>query len=332
MKKWRCLVEIGKSSYLRAMNLREITCYSPSCDRNVVQNEEGFVATIGFFDGVHRGHMHLLAQLWKVAQQRSMRPLVITFDVHPRQVLHADFQPQLLTSLDEKVRLIRGLGFEEIAVLQFSKEMAALSPLAFMREILCKQLSVSVLLMGYDHRFGHGGGTLEEYKRWGNEVGIQVLTAERMPGEKVSSSVVRNMLIEGNVDAARKLLGRPYEVSGVVVHGKALGRQIGFPTANVSLKPAILCPKTGVYAVRVRLEDDSLHNGMLCVGSRPTLEDGRGQTIEVHLFDYEGDLYGKSLTIAFHAFLREEMKFDSVSDLQNQLSVDKCLSERLLNV
>lgn len=308
---------------LDSMNLHGI----PSSE---VNDGGGYVATIGFFDGVHRGHVHLLGQLWKLAKDRGLRPLVVTFDQHPRVVLHANFQPQLLTSLDEKVRLLHQVGFDDVAVLHFTPEMGALSPKAFMHDVLRKDLGVCALLMGYDHRFGHGGGTHEEYIRWGMEEHIEVLTASRMPGEKVSSSIVRDLLSEGRVEEASRLLGRPYSISGNVIHGQALGRLLGFPTANVSISNEKLCPSTGVYAVRVKLENGEQYAGMLCVGSRPTLDDGRGKTIEVHLFDFEGDLYDKSLTIAFHSFLREEMKFDSVSDLKQQLSADKLLAERLL--
>lgn len=331
MKKWCCLVDLCKSSYLRSMEIKDIICNNTVPNVLKTYDGTGRVATIGFFDGVHRGHVYLLAQLWKVAKERGLRPLVVTFDVHPRAVLQSDFQPQLLTSLEEKVGLLHEVGFDDVAVLHFTREMGALSPREFMHEILRKELDVKFLLMGYDHRFGHGGGTHEEYIRWGREEGIEVLTADRLPGEKVSSSVIRHLLSEGRVEDVCGLLGRPYELSGSVVHGQALGRRIGFPTANVCPSQEKLCPASGVYAVRVKLADGSSHGGMLCVGSRPTLDDGRGRTIEVHLFDFDGDLYDKSLTIAFHSFLREEMKFETVSDLQQQLLADKALAERALN-
>lgn len=313
------------------MDSKDIICNQTMYGLSETCEGTGRVATIGFFDGVHRGHIHLLAQLWKVAREHGLRPLVVTFDVHPRVVLHADFQPQLLTSLEEKVGLLHDAGFDDVAVLHFTPEMARLTPKQFMHEVLQRQLGVKALLMGYDHRFGHGGGTHAEYVRWGREEGIEVLMANRMPGEKVSSSVIRHLLSEGRVEEACECLGRPYELSGNVTHGQAFGRTIGFPTANMCPVEEKLCPASGVYAVRVRLEDGSCHGGMLCVGLRPTLDDGRGRTIEVHLFDFEGDLYGKSLTIAFHSFLREEMKFESVSDLQQQLSADKVLAERVLS-
>lgn len=280
------------------------------------------VATIGFFDGVHRGHQCLLRQVQSLAQQRGMRSTIVTFDNHPRQVLHADYVPQLLTTLDEKERLLASAEVDSLEVLHFDQALSQLTGRDFMLHVLRNQLGVRVLVMGYDHRFGHGGGTFDDYVQWGRELGIEVVLASELAETKVSSSIIRTCIASGDVVGASVLLGRPYEVSGVVEAGKQVGRTLGFPTANLCVSQQKILPARGVYAVQVETEDGTLHQGMACIGSRPTLDDGRDVTVEVHIFDYEGDLYGQTLTIRFLAFLREERKFASLDELRLQLQQD----------
>ena len=282
-----------------------------------------YVATIGFFDGVHRGHQYLIGQLRREASALGLGSMLVTFDRHPRQVLHADYVPSLLSTLDEKVELLRQTQVDEVHVLHFTPEMASMDAQQFMREVLADELHVAVLLMGYDHRFGRGGGTFPEYCAWGREAGIQVMLASALPGEKVSSSVIRRLLSQGDVTGADELLGRPYRLTGMVRGGHRVGRLLGFPTANISLPAGKLIPAGGVYAVRVQLPDGEWRAGMLNIGHRPTLHNGENVSVEVNILDFEGDLYNKEISVDFVGRLRDEQAFPSLDDLRRQLSRDK---------
>ena len=209
------------------------------------------IATIGFFDGVHLGHRFLIGQVLDIAQKNGGESLIVTMYPHPRAIVQPGFQPQLLTTLDEKLNLLKKTGISKVEVLQFDKEMSRLSARDFMEQILHEKLGIDCLVMGYDHRFGHGGGTIEQYRGWGKELGIEVLQMEAFSGEYVSSSAIRKLLFEGNVEKAAKLLGRPYELCGNVVDGYKVGRTIGFPTANLCPEKGKLIPVPGVYAVWV---------------------------------------------------------------------------------
>lgn len=289
-----------------------------------------YVATIGFFDGVHRGHQCLVGQLREHAERLGMKSMLVTFDRHPRQVLHADYVPGLLSTLEEKVGLLRQTGVDEVRVLHFTPEMAGMDARQFMRDVLAGELGVAVLLMGYDHHFGHGGGTFPEYCEWGREAGIQVVLATELPGERVSSSVIRRMLSSGDVTGAERLLGRGYVLSGRVVAGHHVGHSLGFPTANLALPGEKLVPACGVYAVRVTLPDGQMRGGMLCIGSRPTLRNGGDVSVEVNIFDFQGNLYDQEISVTFVARLRDERAFPSVEDLRSQLARDEEEARRTL--
>ncbi len=283
--------------------------------------ENGFAATIGFFDGVHRGHRCLIRQLCSCAAKLGQSTMLITFDQHPRQVLHSDYIPQLLSTLPEKEGLLRSTGVNMLHVMHFTPQMAALSASEFMMEVLRKKLNVKTLVMGYDHKFGRDGGTFLEYVTWGEKAGIHVVRAEEIQGERISSSVIRRHIMQGEVTQANDLLGYNYSISGTVVQGHQLGRQIGFPTANVSPSQDKLLPGCGVYAVRVQVETEC-YDGMLCIGHRPTVQNGDDLSVEVNLFGFEGDLYGKTLSLEIVDRLRAEVRFSSVEALQAQLVLD----------
>ena len=276
-----------------------------------------FAATIGFFDGVHRGHRCLIDQLKELAQVRSLDTLVLTMDRHPRQVLQSDYIPQLLTTLEEKCRLLRETGISRLDVLTFDSDMARLSAEEFMREVL-KPRSVSLLMMGYDHRFGHGEAVFEDYVRWGEACGIEVVKAHELPDVHVSSTTVRRLLAEGNIREAQGLLGHPYLLSGTVVEGHRLGHTIGFPTANLAITPGKVLPREGAYAVRT-----PYGVGMMDIGTRPTANNGNDLSVEVHLIDFSGDLYGQTLSLELIGFLREERAFPSLEALRAQLEQDR---------
>ena len=294
-----------------------------------------YAATIGFFDGVHRGHRYVIDRLKALARERGLGSMVVTFERHPRQVLHPDWQPQLLSSLQEKQALLAQTGIDVLVVLRFDEAMAALSARDFMQQVLGLRLNVGLLLMGYDNRFGHNRiETLADYARYGRELGIEVVSGQ--PCEqgqwRFSSSLVRRLLQEGDVAAANECLGRAYSLSGTVVHGHEIGRTLGFPTAN--LRPDDACrllPASGVYAVRVWLPDATEPcQGMMNIGRRPTF-DGDETTLEVHIFGFQGNLYGCLVSVDFVARLRSEQHFDSASELALQMERDARLAKKMLN-
>ena len=300
---------------------------------------DGFVATIGMFDGVHLGHQFVLRQVVDQAHKLGLQPLCITFDHSPRQ-------EQVLTPLDEKVRLIRQMGIDHVEVLAFTEELKALTARQFMEQVLRDQMNVRVLLTGYDNRFGHNREEgFDDYVRYGQELGIEVVSLPPAPGltpnpspkgegDVVSSSYIRQLLSEGQVKEATQCLGHPYSISGHVAHGEHIGTELGFPTANLvpsSLQQLI--PAPGAYAVRVTLLTPSPSllplSGMMNIGTRPTF-DGHMQTLEVHIFNFHEDLYGQPLSVEFVDKLREERRFDSMEALKEQLKQDAIQAEQVL--
>lgn len=283
------------------------------------------VATIGFFDGVHRGHRFLIERLKEDAKAAGLESTVITFERHPRQVLSSDYQPKLLTTFEEKRLLLSRTGVDNCAVLQFDRQMAQMTAREFMERVLTGLLNVKRLYIGYDHRFGHNREEgFEDYVRYGRELGIEVLqnTAFGLEGVNVSSSVIRSFLQEGEVEMAARCLGYPYFVSGKVMPGVQEGRKLGFPTANIEVTAEKLIPAPGVYAVTARLEGSAaLKPAMMNIGTRPTFGENE-QTLEVHILDFEDNIYGKELLVSFDRRLRGERKFRSAEDLADQLRKD----------
>lgn len=277
------------------------------------------VATIGSFDGVHQGHRFMVSQVMEQAKMRRLASLVVTFSNHPLKVLRPDFQPQLLTLTEEKVELLQETGVDGIALLEFTKELSQLSAREFMQKILKQQLNVEVLIIGYDNHFGHDHKSFEDYVEYGKELGITVLQNTELQADfKASSTAVRNALNEGDITTANKVLGYSYYIKGKVINGFHIGRKIGFPTANIEVDADKLIPKNGVYCVKALG-----HIGMMNIGFRPTLDNGPQRSLEVHLLDFNGDLYGDEIKIEFLHFLREEQKFDSIEELQQQLKHDE---------
>lgn len=274
-----------------------------------------YVATIGMFDGVHLGHQYVLRQVVEQAAQRGLQPMCITFDQPFKQ-------DSVLTPLDEKLQLIREMGIRRVEVLAFTPELKALTAREFMEQELRERLQVSVLLTGYDNRFGHNREEgFDDYVRYGQEMGIEVIGLQ-VQGS-VSSSLVRQQLQKGLVSEAASLLGHPYRLTGSVTHGEHIGTALGFPTANIIPDDARqMVPASGVYAVRCkRAAGSAWHKGMMNIGTRPTFGD-HPQTLEVHLLDYEGNLYGQLLTIEFVSRLRAERSFDTTEALIEQLKKD----------
>ena len=269
------------------------------------------VATIGFFDGVHLGHQHVLKQVVQHAHRRQWTSIAITFDVHPRVVVQPNFTPELITPLEEKLQLIAETGVDITAVLPFSTEMAQLS--------------------GFGKQSGE---TFEDYVRFGAELGIEVLlsTPFDTPQGRASSSTIRKMLHNGEVDVVQQLLSRPHSFLGKVVHGYQEGRKLGFPTANIEPKySTTILPKEGVYAVQIELfATHKRYNGMLNIGNRPTYGTFK-QTIEVHIFDFNEEIYDSEVRVFFIERVRDEVKFSSIEQLKEQLIADKKRVEQILN-
>ncbi len=288
---------------------------------------EPCVATVGFFDGVHIGHRFLLEELKKIASTQHLKSVVVTFDQHPRKVLNADFQPKLLTTLDERLFQIGSTGVDACVVLNFTRERSLLSARDFLKEVLHDQLNVQTLLVGHDHRFGHNREDgLSEYIRYGEEFGIKVIEAQRFATEDmphISSSVIRRALLDGDVETANRLLMYEYSFEGKVVNGFKVGHKIGFPTANlIPLSEEKLIPGVGVYAVRARCNEKRF-KAMMDIGYRPTFGDDNKLTIEVHIIDFNEDIYKKNIRIDFIRRLRNEIKFDTVEELIEQLYRDR---------
>ena len=283
------------------------------------------VATIGFFDGVHLGHRFLIQQVKVAATQTGWQSSIITFPVHPRQVIQSEFQPQLLSSPEEKIELLASTGVDNCILLPFTRELSQLTAYEFM-QLLYDKYKVRMLVIGYDHRFGHNRAeTFEDYCRYGRELGIHIMQASAYTQEqdKVSSSAIRRALQNGDIRTATKFLGYHYYLEGTVVDGYKVGRKIGFPTANLRVDfPNKLIPSIGVYAVYVYVNGEK-HKGMLNIGYRPTINNGTDLSIEVHILDFQGDIYHQKMRIEFIDFLRSEMKFSSVDELILQMQKDK---------
>ena len=293
------------------------------------------VATIGFFDGVHRGHRFLIDRVIEEAQRSGMSSAVITFDRHPREVLQTDYQPDLLSTLDEKLLLLSKTHVDNTVVLHFDASLAALTAHDFMRDVLQGQLKVRKLIIGYDNRFGHNRSEgFDDYVRYGKELGIEVIRADAfLPDDvRVSSSVIRTCLREGRVEEANRLLGYDYTIESRIVSGYQNGRKMGFPTANLDVtRCQQLLPASGVYAVLVRLKDSvGWKRGMMNIGHRPTFN-GTSTSMEVNLFNFSGDLYGQELLVSFISKIRDEHKFDSIDALAEQLQHDKVQINKLFD-
>ena len=339
-----------------------------------------YVATIGFFDGVHKGHRYLINKVCEMARAEGLQSMVITFDRHPREVLQADYRPQLLTTPSVKVSLLRQTGADRVEVLHFTRELAALSAREFMDRVLCRELHVCRLVIGYDHRFGHDRAEgFDDYVRYGRELGIEVVQNNEMKlqfhpsggaaddtsasvgpdaaaarsalaaGMHVSSTTIRRLLSCGNVGMAAMLLDRHHTLLGHVVHGFAEGRKMGYPTANLDTAGyPLLVPAAGVYAVAVRvcrtgseldepadaspvtvsLDEFPPHlaegwmPAMLNIGTRPTFG-GSGITVEAHILNFCGDIYGRPMAVAFYEKIRDEHRFASIEALGRQLAADR---------
>lgn len=297
--------------------------------------DERAVVTVGTFDGVHRGHQAILRYLTERARERQGVSTVVSFDPHPREVVHGESVP-LLSTIRERAALLEQYGLERFVVIPFTKTFAQLSPQAYVDEILLQRVGLKEIVIGYDHRFGKNReGDRELLERMGSAHGfsVDVIPPQEVDHDVVSSSKIRALLAEeGDVHRAAEMLGRPYALHGTVQEGEKRGRKLGYPTANIGVSdPDKLIPRIGVYATRVQVGDTApVYGGMMNIGRRPTFDE-MDVTVEVHLLGFEGSIYGEMLHVEFLQRLRDEQKFDSVDALVAQLSRDEKHCRSVLN-
>ncbi|BDD09202.1 riboflavin biosynthesis protein [Fulvitalea axinellae] len=307
----------------------------------VYRGIEGFekpdfaVVTSGTFDGVHAGHRRILARLKELADARGGETVLVTFWPHPRHVLDPEGRaPMLLSELDEKIELLEDCGLDHLVILPFTRSLSETSSLDFIKTILLDGIGTKMLVIGYDHRFGknrEGGFAFLKEKQ--SEFGFELeeITPVEIRNSAISSTKTRAFLESGDVKSASGLLNRPYGLRGEVVHGRKVGRLLNYPTANIEVRSEYkLIPKDGVYAVRVEV-DGQKFGAMMNIGHKPTFEQN-ARSIEAHMFDFSGDIYGKVIRIEFVDRIRNEMKFSSKNELMDQLKLDEINSKTILGM
>lgn len=291
----------------------------------------GAVLTVGTFDGIHLGHRELLDHLCHTAEVLALPAVVLTFEPHPLEIVRPAGAPPLLTTPEEKIEALAQAGPEHMVLLRFDETLSSYEPRRFVEEILLAHFNLEHLVIGYDHAFGRGrSGNADTLRRIGSELGfgVDVVGPVTLGGEPISSSSIRRALERGDVVGAAGALGRPYAITGLVTRGDGRGRELGFPTANLRIRdPRKLLPREGIYAVQAELRDRRL-NGVLHLGPRPTF-DGAAPSIEFFAFDFDGDLYGQRLRIAFCERIRDIERFDSVDALVSAMQSDSEAALRL---
>jgi riboflavin kinase / FMN adenylyltransferase len=294
---------------------------------------KGAVVTTGTFDGVHMGHCKIISRLNEIAAKRGGESVLLTFHPHPRMVLFPDDHGlQLITTLEEKIQLLEEAGVQNLIIHPFTKEFSRITSIDFIRDILVNSLGTSVLVIGYDHHFGRNReGSFEHLRESGPLYGFDVeeISVQDVDEVAVSSTKIRKALLDGDLETANKYLAHPYQLSGTVIHGDKLGREIGYPTANMRVDNMNkLVPANGVYACYVLINDKKL-KGMLNIGTRPTVN-GQTKRVEVNIFDFEEEIYGQQLVLELKGKIRDEKKFENMGQLKERLGVDKNLAERML--
>jgi riboflavin kinase / FMN adenylyltransferase len=286
------------------------------------------VTTLGIFDGVHRGHMALLECLISRAREEHCESVVITFSPHPRIVLEQNGKDlAFLTTMEEKMKLLEKAGINHLVVIHFDIRFSKITACDFIKDVLVEKIGTRHLIIGHNHHFGRRGeGDINTIKQCSDSLGFKVEQVQGFRTEEgtISSSLIRDALLTGRLDEANKWLGYYYSVSGSVIEGRRIGRSIGFPTANIKPdSPNKLIPCNGVYAVEVNI-DNAVFPGMLSIGSNPTVNpDKNFRSIEVHILNFDKDIYGKNISVRFRKRLRDEKKFDDLEQLTKQMILDK---------
>lgn len=308
--------------------MREIT------DITTFTTQQPTVLTIGTFDGVHLGHQKIVERVVTTARQEGLLATVFTFFPHPRMVVQHDKGLKLIHTLEEKKQLLQQLGVDLLVVQPFNETFAQLTAEEFVSTILVEHLNVKKVIIGYDHRFGRNRtANIDDMRLFGKKYGFAVeeISVQEVDEVSVSSTKIREALNKGDVTTAEHYLGTPYSLTGRVVHGLKLGRTLGYPTANIQVTEEYkLIPKDGVYAVYSYIDGRKVY-GMMSIGKNPTIE-GKGASIEVYFFDFNGDLYDQKLTIEFVQYLREEQKFATIDLLKKQLQDDETAARKAIAV
>ena len=279
--------------------------------------------TIGVFDGVHRGHRHLIGKLVEHAQGADSRACVVTFKNHPITVLKPETRVDFLTDLDERTRLLGQLGVDLVVPIEFDRQLARLSSQDFL-QVLYEKLRMRHLVVGPDFAMGHNrDGSIQTLPGIARRIGFSFNVVDLMtdPAGMVKSTTIRRQIAEGDVSSAAQLLGRNFAIKGIVVRGQERGRELGFPTANIQVAPGLTVPGNGIYATRAHLDSGS-YMAATSIGVRPTFDDGLARTVEAYLLDFSGDIYGQTVCLEFVRKLRSEEKFDSAEALVNQMNRD----------
>lgn len=301
-------------------------------DISACKNVKNPVLTLGMFDGVHIGHQCIIQKLIQIAEEIDGESTLLTFEPHPRLVLSdgkADLD--LLNTLEEKIELLEQNGLQNLILHPFTKEFSQLSAEEFVRELLINQMNVHTIVIGYDHHFGRNReGNFEQLQKLSQELNFNLVKLDEVRNDDlhISSTQIRNGLLEGNVEFAQKGLGRFYSLKGKVVHGDKLGRKLGFPTANLELPDYKLIPKNGVYVVKVNFKNET-YKGLLSIGTRPTVTSSSDKRVEVFILDFKEEIYGEILDLELIQFIRDDMKFNSLDELILQMNLDLKVAENL---
>ncbi len=294
------------------------------------------MVTIGTFDGVHLGHQKIIRRVLERAVESDGESVLLTFFPHPRMILYPDDHGlKLLNTMEEKVALLDKYGIGHLVVHPFTLEFSRTSVTAYVRDLLVNGLGTKKLVIGYDHHFGRNReGSLADLRELSQVYGFSVeeIPEQDIDDVAISSTKIRNALLEGDVQTALEFMGHAYTVSGTVAEGRKLGRKLGFPTANIEVpEPYKLIPASGIYAAKVILEDGREYNAAVSIGKRPTFEKDGATTVEVYLMEFEGNLYGQKLTLSFLHRLRDEIKYDNTASLVSQMKKDVEMAKRLLS-
>lgn len=298
-----------------------------------IDDKGPYSMAIGFFDGLHKGHQTVIGEAKRKADELAIRSAVMTFDPHPSHLFNSGMhRVGYITQYDEKIRLLEEMGVDALFIVKFDWDLASLSPKRFI-DLFIKQLGVKHITAGFDFTFGSkGSGTMEQMESLAAGI-YETTTIEKVKDseEKISSTRIRKLLSQGDVEKTADLLGRPFRTAGIVVHGEKRGRQLGFPTANISYNEDSIIPSNGVYAVRIEIAE-KIYGGVCSVGKKPTFHDPEmmSTTVEVHIIDFDEDIYGVQVKVDWIAYIRDEVKFNSIEELIKQIGNDKETAKKLL--
>ncbi len=294
---------------------------------------ENVILTIGTYDGVHFGHQQIINRINDLAKLHDTESVLLTFHPHPRMVIRPDLELKLITTIDEKIKLLSDYGIDHIVVGPFSKAFASIPAELYVKDVLVNHFMPKKIVIGYDHKFGKGAkGDIHLLRDFEQDFNYEVeeISKQTIDDLSVSSTKVRKAIEQGDIVAANELLAHPFSICGEVVHGEKVGRKLGFPTANIKIPDTTkLLPPPGVYVIRAKLNQESFE-GLLSIGSKPTFGDYKEQFVEAFLFDFSKDIYGQELEVILLEKIRSELKFESTNDLISQMNDDVLAGKELL--